>query len=113
MTADVKMLLSRKDDLDDLDYLVPLLRAKTTQRKVAKVERCGILRPNGISSQPRPRQVMTSVFIEYYSIHPIAFCRYGDLGYQARPCSKYVVFAIGGCYCQYFQNTLFVDILHK
>ena len=35
MTADVKMLLSRKDDLN---YLVPLLRAKTTQRKVAKRE---------------------------------------------------------------------------
>ena len=35
MTADVKMLLSRKDDLN---YLVPLLRAKTTQRKVAKAE---------------------------------------------------------------------------
>ena len=35
MTADVKMLLSRKDDLDDL---VPVLRAKTTQRKVAKRE---------------------------------------------------------------------------
>ena len=35
MTADVKMLLSRKDDLN---YLVPLLRAKTTQRKVAKGE---------------------------------------------------------------------------
>ena len=38
MTADVKMLLSREDDLDDLDYLVPVLRAKTTQRKVAKRE---------------------------------------------------------------------------